>query len=106
MLVKLTDGRQLKLMVNHYQEVDENDLPIFPEGYVLGPLNRDYRAKTTAELFDANLHDTPLSKGTAYCVEGDQFRKKVGVKIAVQRCIAHLPREDRKLIWKRVWNLK
>lgn len=45
-------------------------------------------------------------QATAFCSADDQFRKKVGVRLAVTRLIKDFPRHERALIWARVWNLK
>ena len=42
-----------------------------------------------------------IGAGTAFCVEGDQFVKEVGRRIALTRALASSPlnKEDRRIVW-------
>jgi len=66
---------------------------------------RKIKAFTKAIFVDPENKSKILREAIAYCSEHDQFKKKVGVRRAVTALIATFPREDRKKIWARVWNL-
>jgi hypothetical protein len=108
MNIDLPDGRRVQLLVHHHVPKHEegqhgfviplHDLPSTADGNVPSILVNGY---TVAEFTD----NEKTYVHTAYCSHMDQFKRHTGVKVAVQRAIAHLPREERAAIWDKVWNL-
>lgn len=90
MTLDLPSGRY-KLFIRHVHE------PSIINGHVT-------LAQTEAQLCDRN--GRIINSHIARCSASDQFKKKVGVRLAVARLIRGFPRPERALIWKRVWNLK
>jgi len=64
-----------------------------------GEGNRIITATTRCILLDSK--DNDISVGSAFCLDGDQFNKEIGRRLALTRAVASsgLNKEDRRTIW-------
>jgi hypothetical protein len=105
MILDLPSGKY-RLMIEHVHPHEPKRNIQTKDGRTV-MYDRRVQAATSAVLHKHGPADWDfVGRAYAACAVGDQFRRKVGVRMAVSRLIKDFPRAERALIWARVWNLK
>lgn len=99
---------QYSVYINHYQAslLEKGKYRSVP-AEVRALLEGEHTAVTHAEVYFGNRKTgQKVSEGYSKCLEGDKFRKRLGVKTAVTRALrdAKLTKQQRTELWQRIWH--
>lgn len=98
MRINLDESRKISVFIDHLDQKDSLILVKQVGGLIDDPtrVNR----VTKCKILDEN--ELPISIGYAVCVQNDQFVRKVGARLSLQKALQKsqnkFSREDRKLI--------